>query len=220
MELKNREVRRSMARGLAQFVLVLCLLKSIPLLALEAPEFQPSRDFGKYESLGIERVQHGVSVASGIGVASMVPVRVGIQRSFGCRLCPRKANEDWPIGGYWEASAYSMRGKQGPFLHSSKQMNAMAVAGVLRVERRCRLEFGIWPYLDVGIGLSWVSKKTVCSRELGIQFQFEDRLGVGFRFGDNRQYDVGYRVIHFSNAYLDSRNAGINLHLLVLGYWF
>lgn len=189
-------------------IIYFVLLYATHITSLAALSFSPE-----------DTVQHGISIASGTGVAEILPFRIGIQRSFGCRICPRNASEDWPIRGYWEASACTMRGKKGPYPHSPRQINALAAAGVFRVERRCPFQ-GIWPYLDIGIGVSWISKREISGRELGIHFQFEDRLGLGFRFGQNREYDLSYRAIHFSNAYLHSRNASVNLHLIVLGFWF
>ncbi len=166
-----------------------------------------------------EIIEHGFSIASGTGVAKILPFRIGLQRSFGYCFYPRNSNGDWPIGGYWEASATTMRGRRGPYPHSPRQINALALAGVLRVEHRYPFQ-GIWPYFDFGIGLSWISKREISGRELGIHFQFEDRFGLGARFGPDREYDLCYRAIHFSNAYLHSRNGSVNLHLIVLGYWF
>lgn len=158
----------------------------------------------------------GLSVASGYGVSQLVPVRFGVQRSFG-RQWHRRCL--WPIGGYWEGSLYHMKGKKGPKPNSHRRLSAGAFAGVLRFEGPESFDC-FWPYVDVGVGLSYVSKKEIGGRELGIHFQFEDRLGFGFRFGDSKQFDLSYRATHFSNAYLATKNDSFNLHLIVLGYWF
>lgn len=165
----------------------------------------------------------GVSIASGYGTASIIPVRIGLQQSFNHAWCKKS---HFHITGYFEASAYALRSKRG--LHrsaihgisSNRQMNAAALAAVMRVESKEVLLGKILPYLDIGVGLGYVSKKEIAGRKLGIHFQFEDRLGVGFRFGEKRQYDICYRAVHISNAYLGQQNDGFNLHLLVLGYWF
>lgn len=163
----------------------------------------------------------GVSVASGVGVRSIVPIRLGVQKSFGRRLCTQSAC--WPVGGYWEGSVYHLQGKRALIppnnRRGNKQLNAVAAACVLRMQPEESV-WDLWPYVDVGFGLSWLSKKEISARELGISFQFEDRLGCGFRWGEKRQYDLSYRAVHFSNAFLGKKNHGINLHLLVLGYWF
>lgn len=157
----------------------------------------------------------GVSIGSGYGVANIVPVRVGIQKTFEREW----GTCDWPIGGYWEGSFYTMNGKRDLKPESHKKLTAAALAGVFRVQRAEKTSWG-WPYAELGVGLSWLSQKEIGGRDLGMHFQFEDRIGLGVRFGRDQQYDISYRAIHFSNAYIGPCNHGINLHVIVLGYWF
>jgi len=158
----------------------------------------------------------GVSVASGFGAAEIVPLRFGLQTEFEKRW---RSESEWPIGGYWEGSVYGMRGQRGRAPGSHRSLEAVAFAGVIRFERAKEIVIG-WPYVELGFGLSWLSQKEIGGRDLGMHYQFEDRFGVGVRFGANREYDIGYKAIHFSNAYIGPANHGINLHVLSLGYWF
>jgi lipid A 3-O-deacylase len=158
----------------------------------------------------------GVSVASGFGAAQIVPLRFGFQTEFEKRW---RSEAEWPIGGYWEGSVYGMRGQRGTAPGSHRSLEAVALAGVVRFERAKEIVIG-WPYIELGLGLSWLSQKEIGGRDLGMHYQFEDRFGVGVRFGANREYDIGYKAIHFSNAYIGPSNHGINLHVLSLGYWF
>lgn len=160
--------------------------------------------------------QWGASVASGYGAANIVPLRIGIQKQFPKRW---RTDSSWPIYGYWEGSLYHMNGKKGVKPDSHKQLNAAALAAVARIERAQQTGIG-WPYVEIGFGASWVSKTEIGGRDLGIHFQFEDRIGLGFRFGDQKEYDIGYKAIHFSNAYIGPSNHGINLHVLTFNYWF
>ena len=159
---------------------------------------------------------HSFSIASGYGAAHIVPIRIGLQHQFDKSWSENKA---WPIRSYCEGSVYYMKGQKGPQLNSNKRLNAAALAGVLRFERAMSYK-EIWPYIELGVGLSWLSKKEIGNRDLGLHFQFEDRIGIGMRFGENRQFDFGYKIVHFSNAYIGPSNHGINLHLLALSYWF
>lgn len=159
---------------------------------------------------------HGISIASGYGSAHIVPIRLGFQKNFDKRW---RDKADWPIRGYWEGSLYAMQGQRIENPDSHRRVEAVALAGVFRFERVRESMVG-WPYIEVGIGVSWFNRKEIGGRDLGMHFQFEDRFGVGVRFGRNRQYDIGYKVIHFSNAYIGPCNHGINLHLVNLGYWF
>lgn len=158
----------------------------------------------------------GTSIASGYGAAQIVPLRLGFQKEFEKEW---RSKSTWPITGYWEGSLYTMHGKKGLLPNSHKQLNASALAAVIRFNRACCTVVG-WPYVELGIGLSLLTKKEIGGRNLGMHFQFEDRFGIGVRFGENREYDIGYKAVHFSNAYLGSVNHGINLHLLSIGYWF
>jgi lipid A 3-O-deacylase len=160
--------------------------------------------------------RQGVSVASGIGAANIVPLRIGFQLEFEKHW---RTDTHWPVGGYWEMSVYDMHTHNKAKPKSHRHLNAAAFAGVLRFERDEPVSLG-WPYLELGLGVSWLSKKEIGGRDLGWHFQFEDRFGLGLRFGENREYDLSYRAIHFSNAYMGPCNHGINLHVLVLGYWF
>ncbi|HEV2524494.1 MAG TPA: acyloxyacyl hydrolase [Gammaproteobacteria bacterium] len=164
----------------------------------------------------VANARTGVSVASGYGAAHIVPLRLGLQREFEKQW---RTESTWPITGYWEGSLYSMHGKKGPLPNSHKQLNAGALAAVVRFNRALCTTVG-WPYVELGIGLSLLTQKEIGGRNLGMHFQFEDRFGIGVRFGENREYDFGYKAVHFSNAYLGSVNHGINLHLLTIGYWF
>ncbi len=161
--------------------------------------------------------QTGISIASGYGVARSIPLRIGVQQEF-CKQWRMDSN--WPIGGYWEASFYDVSAHNKNVKPMSHQhLNAGALAAVARLEHKEGTQLG-WPYVELGIGLSLVSHKEFGGRKLGTHFQFEDRFGMGVRFGENREYDISYKAIHFSNAYIGSYNHGINLHILVLGYWF
>lgn len=169
-----------------------------------------------YSTCGTLHAEIGLSAASGYGVAHSIPLRIGVQKSFGKNW---RMDSDWPIGGYGEASLYHLSGEKGLKAKSHHHLTVSAVAAVVRLERKEKIKWG-WPYLEIGFGLSLLNQKEFGARELGTHFQFEDRLGVGLRFGENREYDLSYKAIHFSNAYIGSYNHGINLHLISFGYWF
>jgi len=158
----------------------------------------------------------GVSIGSGFGAANIVPLRLAFQQSFDKHW---NQKSDWPIGAHWEASIYNMNGHRGLLPNSHKQLNAASLALALRFERLQETMLG-WPYLELGLGLSGLSRKEIGGRKLGMHILFEDKFGLGLRFGEKRQFDFSYKALHFSNAYLGSFNHGINLHMLILGYWF
>lgn len=70
----------------------------------------------------------------------------------------------------------------------------------------------IKPYLEAGIGVAAFSTTKIEHNDLGAAFQFEDRLGVGLRFGAGQE--VGFRVIHYSNARMQHHNDGVESYAL------
>lgn len=161
--------------------------------------------------------QKGISIASGYGAAHIVPFRIGFQKTLNRDWHPKNA---WPITGYVEGSLYDLKGQKGPKAGSHRQLCAAALALVFRFNREKPIASDLYPYIEIGVGGSWLTRQEIGGRELGMHFQFEDRLGIGCRFGEKKQYDLGYKAVHFSNAYLGNSNHGINLHLMTLGYWF
>lgn len=159
--------------------------------------------------------EYGVSISSGSGSADITAFRLGVLKYW--KKTWLKENT-WSFRGYWEASAYHMKGDRGPLPGSNNSLQAVALAGVVRYERNSPIG-GLWPYIDLGVGGSYVSKTEIGGRRLGIHFQFEDRAGIGVRFGERKEFEVGYRFVHFSNAFMAWYNHGINIHTLVFNYW-
>jgi len=76
-------------------------------------------------------------------------------------------------------------------------------------------------YLEFGIGAHYFDEKQINSRKsVGTHFEFGDFLGFGLRLGSRQQFEVGYRVIHFSNAGISSNNPGLDFHQIRLGLTF
>lgn len=63
------------------------------------------------------------------------------------------------------------------------------------------------PYLEAGIGISYLSKKEFENKKFGTNFQFEDRVGVGLK---NRNLNLYVRYLHYSNAGIKKDNDGLN----------
>lgn len=67
------------------------------------------------------------------------------------------------------------------------------------------------PYIEAGIGVAAFSSTELEENKLGSSFQFEDRLGVGVRFGE---HEIGLRALHYSNAGIKSPNDGVEAYTL------
>ncbi len=155
----------------------------------------------------------GVTLAAGRGIDSdLIAGRVGLafpwQKSW-------LATADWHLSGYWELSYAHMHdedtndGRHSPHL--------VAIAPVFRWQQQEMSR--ISPYIEFGVGASFWSQTRADERKLSTAFQFEDRLGIGVRFGQNQAYDIKYGLFHYSNASIKQPNTGVNMQWLVLSYW-
>lgn len=108
------------------------------------------------------------------------------------------------LSGYWDAAyTYWEGGKEASGAHS------LSFAPVFVYEFHGER---FQPFIEFGIGVSAFSSSRVGDQVLGSSFNFEDRLGVGVRFGEHHR--VGLRAIHYSNAGLKNPNDGIESYSL------
>ncbi len=78
----------------------------------------------------------------------------------------------------------------------------------------------IAPYVALNAGPSLISDDEFVDRRLGGHFIFNTRATAGVRFGSNLQHDVGFNLLHYSNAYLREDNDGFNSMSVSYNYWF
>jgi len=83
-----------------------------------------------------------------------------------------------------------------------------------------KTDFALQPYLEGGAGGVYLTEETIEGNNLGGHLQFADILGLGCRFGRQRQHSLGARYVHYSNADLHSVNDGIDYVLLRYGFSF
>jgi len=159
----------------------------------------------------------GISISNGIGVANLKIWRVSVEQTWQKKWTTKGP---WYVTGYWDLSFYKMKRKNGEEIAMNNNIAAVALAPVFRFYRIAPTLSNKNFYVEFAIGIAQMNKREIAKRQLGINFQFEDRLGFGLRFGNKQQYDISYRVVHFSNAYLGKKNHGINLQMLTFNYWF
>ncbi len=75
----------------------------------------------------------------------------------------------------------------------------------------------ILPYVEAGIGVTYISDTKLQTRDMTTNFQFEDRIGVGVRKGS---FDLSARYMHYSNASIKQPNDGIDIFIFTLSYIF
>lgn len=73
-------------------------------------------------------------------------------------------------------------------------------------------------YLEIGIGAAYIHNTAYLDRDLGTNWLFEDRVGLGVIF--NQHHRVGLSFIHYSNADLASINDGADSIGLSYGYFW
>lgn len=111
--------------------------------------------------------------------------------------------------GYWESS---------PDLRNSGSLVEFAITPVFRFINKAQA--GLQPWLEGAIGAHLISETMIADRDLSSTFQFGSHIGAGIRFGDNKQYELGYRFQHLSNAGIKGKNDGVNMYLVRVGYHF
>jgi lipid A 3-O-deacylase len=157
----------------------------------------------------------GIAVGSGIGVLHIIPYRLAVLKDLGPLAFKEK---EWVLKGYWELSAGYWESYKN--IEGNKQLILWTTGPQCRLQRATPFQSGIQPYLELGIGASWLSNQRIAGRDVGMQFLFEDRIGFGFRFGQKQKYDITARAMHYSHASLVPHNPGINMFLTTIGCWF
>lgn len=101
--------------------------------------------------------------------------------------------------------------------HSS--LNILSAAPVVRYTFK---QHGpILPYLELSIGVSYLSATRLDDRNLGIHFAFQDRAGIGAFLGYSKHFTLGIHALHYSNAHLANHNSGMTMPLVLdIGYRF
>jgi len=76
------------------------------------------------------------------------------------------------------------------------------------------------PYVEAAVGLHLISQTRTDYSNMSSHFQFGDHAGIGWRFGEQDAWDVGYHFQHLSNGGIKEPNDGINFQILALRYHF
>jgi len=127
----------------------------------------------------------------------------------------------WPVAADW---SLSLRGTAGVAYwdsrkgDSDKSLVAVSAYPILRLDTPPI--GGIVPYLEGSVGLNLLSRTQIGEHQVSTAFQFGEFAGVGIAFGDNRQFDLGVRYQHVSNADIKKPNDGLTYGSVVFQYRF
>ncbi len=134
--------------------------------------------------------------------------RLGFQKQFGRKWVKSKTGH---FSGYHEVSLNFWE-------HENESITGVAYSPVFT--------YGfaglnnVFSYLEAGIGISYLSEKTINGRDLSSHFQFEDRIGIGAKIGKQRAHDLNLRYMHYSNGGIKQPNEGIEIFIFSYTYSF
>lgn len=152
---------------------------------------------------------YGASLGFGGGSQDVDTYRINLQKTWDGVCNTAVGNR---FGGFWEVAFTKLSTNRVPTHTNDQIFSGSAVV---------RLKQNIWlpVYLDLGFGLAYAEHQEIGSRDLGSNALFEERLGLGVLLGKKQQFEIGYRFVHYSNAYLAAINQGLNLHMIIVGFW-
>ncbi|WP_163835860.1 acyloxyacyl hydrolase [Spartinivicinus ruber] len=143
--------------------------------------------------------------------------------------------QDWLQGSRWLLSGYydfsliywenQLSHEDGLSAEGNGSTTAISFSPIFRIKPRDAFFNALTPYLEIGVGAALLTHSKIVAKsfsavDLGSNFQFEDRIGIGLQIGSQRQFELGYRYIHYSNAGINSNNDGIDFQQLHLSFWF
>jgi lipid A 3-O-deacylase len=145
----------------------------------------------------------GISVGMGKARGAIDIYHVGIRKQFAPHWFQSKVGY---LSGYHEISLnYWEHGNESIKQVAYSPVFTYVLAGPTKL---------ISSYVEGGIGISFLSEKMISGRDLSTYFQFEDRIGVGFKIGRQHRHDLNFKYVHYSNASIKQPNDGIDSFMI------
>lgn len=167
------------------------------------------------------KAEFGVSIGYGLG-ADLNAYRLAFQiPTFAC--C--EVGCIWPMSGFLEISLNQLAAKNNSNAINNNN-DTLFGAAINHTFRFTQENFSacIFPYVEFAPGVIFLGGNNIHNHHLGNHTLVELKGGVGFRFGRERQYDLSYKFIRFSNTGHilggGGSNNAINLSFIVLNFWF
>jgi hypothetical protein len=105
-----------------------------------------------------------------------------------------------------------------PDNHDHHSLFALGAYPILRLDLEPM--GAVVPYIEGAIGFNLLTHTWIENRRMSTAFQFGEFVGVGVSFGDKRQFDLGARYQHISNADIKRPNDGLSFPSIVFQYRF
>ena len=148
----------------------------------------------------------GLTLGYGQSNDSIDIYRIGLAKKWNVRWLK---NSTGYVDGYFELSYNRWDG-------GDNKINAVALSPVFIYAFNPGGK-AWYPYVEGGIGVAYLDEYFIKDRNLSSNLQFEDRIGVGYRFDS---FDLNFRYMHYSNASLKQPNDGIDIWIGTLAWYF
>ena len=152
----------------------------------------------------------GIALEAGSGDGADMG-RIALQWDWNKRLYQ---GAGWNVGGYWDLGLGYWH--KGGLPGRNSDLTEIGLTPVMRLQKD-GLE---GPYGELGLGAHLQSNTTIGDKSMSTMLQFGSHIGVGYRFGVKRAYDLSFRYQHLSNASIKKPNDGINFSQIRLQYHF
>ena len=169
--------------------------------------------------VGSYATSHGIQISYGTGEPDQLNgYRLAFQQFWPWMGF---ANSPLNLTGYWDIS-YATWHTNPPLPNQPPSVSILAASPLIRLQTSENCLFFAQPFIELGVGASWLSNNHLGHRNLGAQFAFQDLMGLGLRWKNNTTaLSFSYHYLHYSNASLFPPNQGIDVkHLVTLGYEF
>ena len=159
---------------------------------------------------------NGISIMAGEGNADTRYAGISWQWDMSQRWF---TDGNWEVAGYWEVNLSHWK-RDNDNTTQNHSLTEAGITPVFRLQSKSPVMAGLSPYVELGIGVHMLSETEIDGRNLSSSFQFGEHLGLGFTFGKQNEFDLGYRLQHLSNAGLKKPNDGITFHEVRFGYLY
>lgn len=149
---------------------------------------------------------YGLSFGYGEADPEIDIYRVGLKKDFPASWFETEIGY---ISGYFELS-------YNRWEYDTDEINGIALSPVF-VYYFGSKENSFRPYIEGGIGVTYIDEYRISDRNLSTNFQFENRAGAGIRIGF---MDLNFRYMHYSNASIKQPNHGLDVFIFTTAIQF
>lgn len=170
-------------------------------------------------ALALAALWAGIASAASLALVAAAPPDASIVGvAFGWDApAPLHASEASSVAWGIETDLLNIHARRGRSLDAG-DIVALGVTPNLRFEWQ---HADALPYAEIGVGAHLLSHTALRGGpRFGTAFQFGEWLGVGLRFGAGREFELGLRVEHLSNADIKLPNDGLTFGALRFGWRF